>query len=595
MQMQLGDLRILINKWAGVINKSSQFSPSDKGAYNDIKEYYNVMTKIGSGTFDSEQVAVLAKKNGSEQNFLMDPPLPNIEKESPEDYRRELQVFLLNHLEEFKQSHHPIYNALMQIGKTQADISKRNHGNFNDKQTIAAGTYQKCVTEVYEFFTDSIGYTSQNPSNRTVFEKEIIDSEIMTHLINSILDAYMESNERTMLDNLISTHGNKTQCIEALKEINWKRAKDGMGHFVRAFNVLKKFAGRIGDDCYWLFFGPIGGEGKSVYCNGEIAYFAQRELNVYSSNDKIWGDRFLDPKPFLSTLTYIREDDNWSDQSIKDRKNLLDGEMFLAEQKNKMPVGIEPRCMFTGMSNKRLTEHSRRFQQLEYGRKLIGVDTKKMSSQAAELYFQNVSAQIYENLVNKKDVDYVLDVYNLLYSALQLNIQLTDNSWMSNIILHHLREKIMINDKDEFDENPTYIPFGAFINGLKKYKKVHEEYNVWSNEKFNKDAADLLKEFVKNNCVGTIEIGNTNDYCKLVGAPEEATPLPAIIIRNKKRALRIIRDFIMESIRDVNWKDEDAIFTKYCSYLWEIIDNGTILDKDLETIRGILNCSLPIK
>lgn len=588
--MLVQDLRKTLDEWGFIIKKTSKFSDSDRGVYKKLVEFCNALKNVGIEEIPMDKYREIAQH--SSLIFSETPPPIEEDKENPQLYRIDLLNYLAKNRKEFFKPGHRIFGAF----KTY--ILRANELEFNSKFSPSPAFDNESLNiheeqlkdDLYTFVTGEIGY-SIGTMTRTIFD-DVIESRWKNY-INTVRELVNNEAQEGYIKDIISSDSNFNTLLNALKEINWKTCKDGMLSFVRCFNVLKALAGNHSDDCFWVMYGAIGGEGKSVYTNGELSYFIQKNLSVYVGDNKCFGEHFNSPEPFQSKLLYIREDESWSPEQIRFKKQLVDHDYIGIEQKGKDAYRITPQCLITSMTNYRSYDISRRFAIINYGRNTIGVDVPSLEDFESIKKFSKVSENIYQNLFSQKEMPYVKKVCVLLCKAVQHLNKREDRQWAFNVAVKILQTSILEKDPDLANlDSPDFFRLDNILRkSLNRYKRNQDENKIMSNEFYKNNVEEALRVLISRKELSEdVFIGTTNDYNALVGAPEAKQKHTAIIMRNKSSVWKAIDNYFRMNTKNVDRFSEEEQFDKYAKFLYDAINDKSILEYSIEEIAAIIEC-----
>lgn len=590
VNMQVKDLRKCLDEWGFVIKRTSKFTDSDRGVFKKLIELCNALTAVGIEEVPEAKYTEIAQH--STLNFRVSPPPVEEDKENAQLYRIDLLNYLAKNRKEIFAPGHRIYGAfekyVLMVNNLEHE-SKYSNSPTDDFMSLSIREEQ-LKDDLYVFLTGEVGY-SISTMTRVVFDDIIEDN--WKQYINIVRETVNEKSQENYINNIISTKADKSVLSRALKEINWKTAKDGMLSYARCFNVIKSLQGNHSDDCFWVMYGAEGGEGKSVYTNGELKHFTNEKLSVYVGDNKCFGEHFNSPEPFQAKLLYVREDESWTPEQIRFKKQLVDHDYIGIEQKGKDAYRITPQCMVTSMTNYRSYDISRRFAIIDYGRNKVGVDIEALEDFVAVNKFERVSKVIYENIINNKDKDYVKNVCVKVCKATQFLNKREDKQWAFNVAVKTIQSLIIERDSELVNlDSPDFIRLDNLLNrALKTYRKSLDESKIMSNEFYKNSVGDSLKALIENGELSQdIFIGNTNDYNELVGKDKSERWSSAVVIKNKRSVWVAIDNFFRKNTKIVNNKEEEALFDKYMEFLFKIVDNGNILDMSVEKVASILEC-----
>lgn len=592
--MLVKDLRKTLDEWGFVIKRTSKFSDTDRGVFKKLIELCNATSQLG---FDEVPEAKYSEIAGhSALNFRESPPPMEEDKENPQLYRLDLLNYLAKHRDEIFIPGHRIYEAFKTFVLLQN--ANEHESKFSDTPSndlIGLSIREEQVkTELYMFLTGEVGF-SIGSMTRGVFDDIIEDRwkgyvAIVRESVNNLAaEDYVKQ--------IIQTPASEEKLNSAIREINWKSAKDGMLSLCRAFNVVKTLQGNHSDDCFWVMYGAEGGEGKSVYTNGELKHFTNMHLSVYVGDNKVFGEHFNSPEPFQAKLLYVREDESWSPEQIRFKKQLVDHDYIGIEQKGKDAYRITPQCMVTSMTNYRSYDISRRFAIIDYGRYKVGVDIPSLEDYVSIDKFADVSNTIYKNLFDKKEPEYVKDVCVQICKAVQFLNKREDKQWAHNVAMKMVQNLILEKDPDlvNLDAPDYFLIRTALTKTVQRYKKSQDESKIMSNEFYRNNIQKALTTLVENGELSEdIFIGTSNDYNKMVGKEESKQAYSAIIIKNKRSVWLAIENYFKQNTREVDAKEEEEKFNIYEKFLWKIINDGSIIKFNIEQLAAVIECKYEI-
>lgn len=592
--MTLLDLKKSLDEWGLIIKKTSKFTDSDRSVYKQLMELVNNGMKLGVKEIPDEKFAEIAQF--STLNFRESPPSVEEDKENAQLYRTDLLNYLAKHVDEIFSPGHRIYEA---FAKYVNKINEREHtSKFSLKPTRDSKHLdifeEQLKDDLYQFLTREVGY-SIGVMTRTVFDDIVTDR--WADYINMVRETININAQEQYVKDIISSTADAKSLNKALKEINWKTSKDGMLSYARAFNVVKTLQGNHSDDCFWVMYGAIGGEGKSVYTNGELRHFINKKLSVYVGDNKCFGEHFNSPEPFRAKLLYVREDESWSPEQIRFKKQLVDHDHIGIEQKGKDAYRITPECMVTSMTNYRSYDISRRFAIIDYGRNRVGVDVESLEDFVMVEKYANVSEVLYSNLFNKKDPEYVKNVCVKICKSVQHLNKREDKQWAYNVALKIIQSAILDKDPDLVNlDQPDYIVMRTLLQkALARYKKSQDESKIMSNEFYKNNVSEAIRTMIANGELSEdVFMGTTADFNQIVGKEPPEHSHEAIVIKNKRSVWTAIENYFKTNTRSVDKHEEEARFDKYMFYMNKLVQNGKILDLNIEQIAQIIDCRYPI-
>lgn len=588
--MQVVEFKKTLDEWGLVIKRTSKFSDTDRAVYKKLVEFCNSLQMVGLDSVPEDKYFELTQR--SELNFRETPPPIEDDKENPQLYRIDILNYLANNRKKIFIPGHRIYKAfenyILMLNEFENE-SKFSDSPTDDNQSLRIREKQ-LQDDIYTFLTNEVGY-SIGSMTRSVFD-DLVEDEWKNY-VNIVRESINTIAQEKYVENLLETPADCEKLKNSLEEINWRTAKDGMLSLARCYNVLKTLQGNHSDDCFWIMYGPEGGEGKSVYTNGELKHFTRKHLSVYVGDNKCFGEHFNTPEPFQAKLLYVREDESWSPEQIRFKKQLVDHDFIGIEQKGMDAYRITPQCLVTSMTNYRSYDISRRFAIIDYGRNRIGVDIKALKDSESIEKFSNVSSVIYENLFHCKDREYSDKVCTLICKSVQFLNKREDKSWAFNVAVKILQHAILDKDPElmNLDSSDYFLIRSILTKSLNKYKKIQDESKIMSNEFYKNNVLSALESLIESKELSEdIFIGNTNDYNKMVGKDEIEQSHPAIIIKNKRNVYLAIEQYFKRNTKPVNNKEEEIIFEKYMKYFHKIINNGEILNLGLPEISSIIEC-----
>lgn len=595
LDMQVVDLKKSLDEWGLIIKRTSKFSDTDRGVYKKLVEFCNSLQLVGIDDVPENKYVEIAQR--SALNFRETPPPIEDDKENPQLYRIDILNYLANNRKIIFDPGHRLYKAFesyILLLNEYENESKFSDSPTDDNQALRIREKQ-LQDDLYLFLTNEVGY-SVGTMTRTVFD-DIVENEWKNY-VNIVRESLNALSQKAYVEHILKTPANAGELNEALKEINWRTAKDGMLSVARCYNVLKTLQGNHSDDCFWVMYGPEGGEGKSVYTNGELKHFTRKHLSVYVGDNKCFGEHFNSPEPFQAKLLYVREDESWSPEQIRFKKQLVDHDFIGIEQKGKDAYRITPQCLVTSMTNYRSYDISRRFAIIDYGRNRIGVDVKSLKDSESIEKFSNVSERIYDNLFANKDEEYVDKVCTMICKSVQFLNKREDKSWAFNVAVKMIQNMILDKDPDLMNlDSPDYCLTRVLLTkSLNKYKKIQDESKIMSNEFYKNNVYSALVTLIESKELSEdIFIGTTNDYNKLIGKWESDQKHEAVVIKNKRNVYAAIEKYFKRNTRPVNNKEEEKIFERYLRFFHRIVNNGEILNMDMAQVASILECkySLP--
>jgi hypothetical protein len=89
-------------------------------------------------------------------------------------------------------------------------------------------------------------------------------------------------------------------------------------------------------------------------------------------------------------------------------------------------------------------------------------------------------------------------------------------------------------------------------------------------------------------------MGTTADFNQIVGKEPPEHSHEAIVIKNKRSVWSAIENYFKKNTRSVDKREEEARFDKYMFYMNKLVQNGKILDLNIEQIAQIIDCRYPI-
>jgi len=588
--MQVVDLKKSLDDWGLIIKKTSKFNDRDRSTYKKLVEFCDALDMTGLKEVPEDKYVEIAQR--SSLNFRETPPPIEDDKENAQLYRIDILNYLAKNRGVIFKYGHRLYKAfedyILLLNRYENE-SKFSDSPADDNQALRIREKQ-LQDDMYVFLTGEVGY-SIGTMTRVVFD-DIIENEWKNY-VNIVRESINSLAQKEYVEHLLNTGADVEKLSSAAKEINWRTAKDGMLSVARCYNVLKTLQGNHSDDCFWVMYGAEGGEGKSVYTNGELKHFTQKHLSVYVGDNKCFGEHFNSPEPFQAKLLYVREDESWSPEQIRFKKQLVDHDFIGIEQKGKDAYRITPQCLVTSMTNYRSYDISRRFAIIDYGRNKIGVDVKSLRDWESIEKFSHVSETIYENLFANKDPEYVDNVCTLICKAVQFLNKREDKSWAYNVSVKMIQNLILEKDPELVNlEGPDYLLTRVILNkSLNRYKKVQDESKIMSNEFYKNNIYSALLTLIESGDLSdSIFVGTTNDYNKMVGKPESEQNHEAIIIKNKKDVYSAIEKYFKRNTRSVNNHEEEEIFDKYIKYFHKIVNDGKILEMNIADVAAVLEC-----
>lgn len=592
--MQVADLKKSLDEWGLIIKRTSKFNDTDRAVYRKLVEFCNSLQMVGLDSVPEDKFGEIVQR--SSLNFREAPPSFEEDKENPQLYRIDILNYLANNRKIIFEPGHRIYKAfeayILQLNEFENE-SKFSDSPTDDLQSLQIREKQ-LQDDMYMFLTSEVGY-SIGSMTRTVFD-DIVEDEWKNY-VNIVRESINSLAQQEYVEQLLSSPASVGDLREALQEINWRTAKDGMLSLARCYNVLKTLQGNHSDDCFWVMYGPEGGEGKSVYTNGELKHFTRKHLSVYVGDNKCFGEHFNTPEPFQAKLLYVREDESWSPEQIRFKKQLVDHDFIGIEQKGQDAYRITPQCLVTSMTNYRSYDISRRFAIIDYGRNRIGVDVKSLKDSESIEKFSEVSAIIYQNLFNCKDPVYADKVCTLICKSVQFLNKREDKSWAFNVAVKMIQNAMHDKDPDlmNLEGSDYFLTRTLLTKSLNKYKKIQDESKIMSNEFYKNNVYAALQTLIESKELSEdIFIGTTNDYNKLIGKEESKQSHEAIIIKNKRSVYNAIEEYFRRNTKPVNNREEEVIFAKYMNFFHKIINNGQILEMGMPEIASILECKYEI-
>jgi hypothetical protein len=172
-----------------------------------------------------------------------------------------------------------------------------------------------------------------------------------------------------------------------------------------------------------------------------------------------------------------------------------------------------------------------------------------------------------------------------------------DKQWAYNVALKIIQGAILDKDPDLINlDQPDYIVMRTLLQkALTRYKKSQDESKIMSNEFYKNNVSEAIRTMIGNGELSEdVFMGTTADFNEIIGKEPPEHSHEAIVIKNKRSVWTAIENYFKTNTRAVDKNEEEKRFDKYMFYLNKLVQNGKILDLNVEQISQILDCRYPI-